>query len=338
MTIFNFRTVNKKLGTDWMGVDKSPGEQEAVQVGSMVSKASGKVSLKDQLFAHTSQAIRFLQANDLVPPLPPQVDVVFTSVDLVEHLANGLKGFVGKKLPPQYNHMACADPATATIYVSSSYLTNSNRYADFTTALQVLNSEFGGDTRRILEREFFHEMGHLTLREKFKHKRSHKEARGLLAVLKLNIEEGFADAFSLHLMCLKHPEQQQFPHLRTYMEGLSATIKTDQVSDVDVFRVYDMVPFKENGSVITEIGKVVERSWRASLENSKEILLSKMTQNPYFKQDVMKVIDASTDDPLRIVEQLHKQVANEGFDTRHILAVRSFHHRAASDNRLKLDK
>lgn len=307
-------------------------------VGADTLEQVRKLSLKDQLFTHTSQAIRFLQANALVPPLPPQVDVVFTGVNLVEHLANRLKGFVGKGQPPQYNHLACADPATATIYVSSSYLTNSSRYADFTTALQVLNREFGGDIRRILEREIFHEIGHLALREKFKHQRSDKQDRGLLAVLKLNIEEGFADAFSLHLMCLKHPEQQQFPNLHAYMEGLSANLKTDQVSDVDVFRIYDMVPFMENGTVVVDIGKVVERSWNASLENSKAMLIEKMTQNPYFKQDVMKVINASTDVPLRIVEKLHKQVANEGFDTRQILAVRSFYHPVVHEDRLKIDK
>jgi hypothetical protein len=338
MTIFNFITVGKsiafKAGDD-VGNDEINPEAKLLETGRQAFKPR---SIKDQLFAHTSQAIRFLQANDLVPPLPPQVDVVFTSVSLAEYLVNRVKGVFGRMPAPQYSHLACADPATATIYVSSSYLTNSNRYADFTTALQVLNSEFGGDIRKILEREFFHEMGHLALREKFKHKRSRKQDRGLLAVLKLNIEEGFADAFSLHLMGLKHPNQQQFPHLRTYMEGLSATLKTDQVSDVDVFRIYDMVPFTENGSVIADIVKVIDRSWRASLENSKEILLSKMTQNPYFKQDVMKVIDASTDDPLRIVEQLHKQVANEGFDTRHILAVRSFYHPKINGNRLKYIK
>lgn len=337
MTVFKFITVGKSIDFD-PGTIRQDQEEHEGRPATSEGKAVGKPrSLKDQLFAHISPAIRFLQANDLVPPLPPQVDVVFTSVDLVEHLANRLKEFVGKGQPPQYNHLACADPATATIYVSSSYITNSSRYADFTTALQVLNREFGDDVGKILEREFFHEIGHLALREKFKHKRSDKQDRGLLAVLKLNIEEGFADAFSLHLMCLKHP-QHQFPNLQAYMEGLSATLNTDQVSYADVFRIYDMVPFMENDSVVLDIGKVVERSWNASLENSKAILLSKMTQNPYFKQDVMKAINASTDVPLRIVEQLHKQVANEGFDTRQILAVRSFYHQTTDEGRLKIDK
>lgn len=338
MTVFKFITVGKSIDFDPGAIRQDQEEYEG-RLATSKGKAVGKPrSLKDQLFAHISPAIRFLQANDLVPPLPPQVDVVFTSVDLVEHLANRLKEFVGKGQPPQYNHLACADPATATIYVSSSYITNSSRYADFTTVLQVLNSQFGGDVGKILEREFFHEIGHLALREKFKNKRSDKQDHALLSVLKLNIEEGFADAFSLHLMCLKHPQQHQFPNLQAYMEGLSATFKTDQVSDVDVFRIYDMVPFMEHGFVVVDIGRVVERSWNASLENNKAILLAKMTQNPYFKQDVMKAINASTDVPLRIVEQLHKKVANEGFDTRKILAVRSFLHQLANEDKRKLDK
>lgn len=340
MTKFVFKNIRGPDGVIDTTAKSVPTDFEPAldSVSAATLEQVSKRSLKDQLFAHTSQAIRFLQDNDLVPSLPEQVNVVFTSVSLVEDLANRVKGAIGKGPAQQYYHLACADPATATIYVSSSYITNSNRHGDFSEALGVLKSEFGGDIRRVLERELFHEIGHLALREKFTHKRSRKQDGGLLAVLKLNIEEGFADAFSLHLMGLKHPDQQQFQHLRTYMEGLSATLKTDQVSDVDVFRIYDMVPFRENGSVIVEIGKVVDRSWHASLENSKAILLSKMTQNPYFKQDVMKVIDATTDDPLRIVEQLHKQVANEGFDTRQILAVRSFYHPPTNGNSLRADK
>lgn len=332
MTKFAFKTVNKFLDEEL--AERRGGA--APEEGGLESVSVKKLSLKDQLFAHTSQAIRYLQANDLVPALPSQVDVVFTSVSLAEELVNRVKGVLGRAPAPQYSHLACCDPATNTIYVSSAYLTSSKSYADFTEALGVLGREFGGDTMKILERDLFHEIGHLALREKFKNQHSEDESRGLLAVMKANIEEGFADAFSLHLMALKHPEQPQFPHLRSYMATLSAKLQSDQISDVDVFRIYDMLPFMENAAVVTDIGKVVDLSWRASLENSKAMLLSKMNENPYFKQDVMKAIDARTDDPAAIVKQFHQQVANEGFDKKRILAVRSLYQSKDSAEKLKL--
>ena len=327
MTIFNFKTVGKVINDGVQIADKVPAYEIGLEEKGLNTPEQRKLSLKDQLFAHTSQAIRFLQINNLVPPLPPTVDVIFTSVSLAEDFVNRVKGIVGQRHAPQYSHLACADPAIATIYVSSGYLTNSNRYGDFSEALGVLAQEFGGDTKKILERDLFHEIGHLALREKFKHKRSEDSHGQLLSILKTNIEEGFADAFSLHLMSLKYPEHQQFPHIRSYMEKLSASLKSDQVSDVDVFRIYDMVPFMENGSVITDNEKLVDRCWMAALDNNKEILLSKMTFNPYFKQDVMKAINASTDDPQRIVAQFHQHVQNEGFDNKIILAMRNLYYR-----------
>lgn len=325
MTKFLFKNIRGPSGVIDTRARNTPTDFEPPleSVSEATLEQVSKLSLKDQLFAHTSQAIRFLQANDLVPPLPSQVNVVFTSVSLAEDLANRVKGAIGKGPAPQYGHLACADPATATVYVSSSYLTNSSRYGDFSAALGVLNSEFGDDIRKVLERELFHELGHLALREKFKNKRSEDEGSGLLNALKTNIEEGFADAFSLHIMCMKHPQKQEFPLLRAHMMDFADSLKNDKVSAVDVFRIYDMVPFTKNGAILADIGEVVSRCWEVTLLNSKEMLVSKMSENPYFKQEVMRAVNSPTDNPEKIVTKFHLQVMQEGFNTKKVLAVRA---------------
>jgi hypothetical protein len=296
----------------------------------------GKLSLKDQLFAHTGQAIRFLQANDLVPPLPPQLDVVFTGVSLAEHLANRAKRLVGQQEAPQYWHLACCDPATSTVYVSSSYLTNSKQYRDFSEALGVLDVEFGGDIRKVIERDLFHELGHLALREKFKHMKPADSGSDLYARMKANIEEGFADSFSFHLMCIKHPDKQQFAASESYFKECSDLLKTYEVGPADVYRIFSMLPFVTNGVVVTNVGEIVDRCWAAALQNNKDMLLEKMTADPYFTQDVMKAMNTSNSQPQTLVAQFHKQVINEGFDARKILSVRTLYAPSKREDQLRL--
>ncbi len=320
MTVFNFPTVGERL--EFNEFQKVPDVETEAPLAPERQGNLKKLSLKDQLFAHTSQAIRFLQTNDLVPALPPKVDVVFTSVSLAEALANRFKGLLGKQPAPQYQHLACCDPSISTIYVSSAYLTSSKNYGEFSEALKVLDLEFGGDIRKVVERDLFHEIGHLALRERFKHLKSAAPTNVLYARMKANIEEGFADAFSFHLMCLRHPDKQQFAASENYFKECAAALKSHEVSAADVHRIFGMIPLMANGSVITDISSVVDRCWNAALQNNRDLLVEKMT-DPYFKQDVMKAVNAATGIPSSIVAQFHRQVLIEGFDTKEILSVRT---------------
>ncbi|MHA6898016.1 hypothetical protein [Ralstonia pseudosolanacearum] len=308
MTVFNFITVGKTLDVDLPFVEKVQSEQEAdaVELGEGI-KSSQSTSLQDRLYVHTSQAIQFLQYNYLVPPLAPQVDVVFTNVSLKEKIGKVINSLLGRGLE-QYQHNACADPETSTIYFSSAYLALKEKLP---AEIQILALELG-TVQKVVERELFHEIGHLAIRKHLRRKEVDSSIHPFEQRIRENIEEGFADSFSLHMMAIKYPDQQSFPVLRRHIQE---QVKNDPFQVINVYRAYDDIPLKDsNGTVLKDVNQIVAGCLEVALKNNKAMLLECLADNfyrPQIKGSLNLKLSDSIDDGA-YVDHFHNHYRKEG--------------------------
>lgn len=309
MTKFNFPSFKKSvdLGEQLQVKNlESPSGREPIDDADIVSKS---LPIKEQLYMHAEKSLQFMRSNDLAPPLPNQVNIVFTNVDRLEMIGNYLSRIRGKELPPQYGHLSCVDPETATIYVSSSYLTKNSHHFDFANALTVLFEEFNHDIQKILDREIYHEIGHLGVRNILPRKEVLLAMHPFQQRIRNNIEEGFADAFSLHMMAVKHGHLE-FPILRAYIFN---QVKDDPFREINLYRVYDDIPFKNSdGSLVTDIQDIMSKCLETALKNNKEMLLECLSIS-YYEPQVKNSLNLNfRGSNAEYIDHFHDQYKKEG--------------------------
>lgn len=311
MTTFNFITVGKTIDIvagDNLGAGQIPQETTVLELGKDKQRTQ-KFSLKDRLYQLSSQSIQFLQSSNLVPSLPKEVNIAFINIEFFEKLGIHLSKIRGKELPEQYGHLSCVFPETSTIYVSSTYLTQKNHFFKFTDALKALGDEFNHDVQKILDREIYHEIGHLGIRTHLPRKEVQSSMHPFEQRIRNNIEEGFADAFSLHMMALKHGHVE-FPVLRAHIFN---QVKDDPFQEINLYRIYDQVPFRNaDGSLLTDIKKITSKCLDAALNNNKEMLLECLA-DPYYEPQVKQSLNLNfTGSDNDYVDHFHRQYKKEG--------------------------
>ena len=312
MTTFNFPSVGKTLLIENVvktKVSKTTAPEEEFNVSETNDPVDKFLSHKEKLYAYSEKTLHFLQSNNLVPALPKEVNIAFTNVDFFEKLGNYISNLVGKGLPEQYGHLSCVVPETCTIYVSSSYLTQKNHHFKFTDALNALGDEFNHDVQKILDREIYHEIGHLGIRTHLPRKEVQSSMHPFEQRIRNNIEEGFADAFSLHMMALKHGHEE-FPVLRAHIFN---QVKDDPFQEINLYRIYDQVPFRNaDGSLLTDIKKITSKCLDAALKNNKEMLLECLADSYYEPQVINSLNLNFTGSDNDYVDHFHSQFKKDG--------------------------
>lgn len=293
------------------------------------------ILVKSQLTVYLEESLLFMQKNNLIPDLPKIVNIKYINTSTQEILFTRIKNILGYK-PAQYNFPASTNVYDGTIYVSNYY----QPAFEHDSTINKLKMQFTGNLKQTLEYSFFHELGHLFLIEKNKDKLSDK-TDSFSKVLKLNIEEAFAEAFAIHMICLKYPElplktdgfnyfhenslelsevmAKKFYYTKynlsqkTFINTFIKLLKKQPLQIEEMFNpyefplVYKNSPFKDvNGNFITDMNLIFEKCFETALNNNKEVILNK-TANLHtidFKQKILERLQEITQNKSNSFEEL----------------------------------
>ena len=305
-------------------------------------KKSTKKVVQSQITTYLEDSLSFLSQNNYVPKLPQEIKVQYLYTTLEEKLTIGFKKLFNRPLSAVYKYPACVNFSNNTIYISNYFTENNPK----DTAIKDLNEQYN-DWKLSLEHSFFHELGHLFLVEKNKNKTITK-TNLLLDKLKINFEEGFAEAFSLHLMCLKYPNlintTNNFKNFdnknildsekisRNYYKKYYEYFDSPKKQTEDMFNVYEFpliyknIPFKEsNGNLITNINEIFKQAYNLSLENNKQVIVDKFKFG--FKTELLEELQKITHNPKNDfniqINSIHNIIKREGFNVKNIHSIRN---------------
>lgn len=291
--------------------------------------------VKSELTVYLEDTLLFMTNNNLIASLPSIINIKYINSSTKEILFSKFKDLFGFK-PQYYNYPASTNIYNGTIYVSHHY--QEDDYSDST--INKIRMQFTSNIQQAVEYSFFHEIGHLFLIEKTKDK-TNTQNDSFLKALTLNIEEGFAESFSIHMMCLKYPElpmqTNNFKNFDTRTLLLSNNLskkfylkKTDQLklplTDIikqmiknptikldEMFNpyefplIYKLSPFKDNsGNLITNMDIIFAKCFDTALANNKAVILSKNSNQftQQFETELLDKLQSSTQDFSNQFEQL----------------------------------
>ena len=172
-----------------------------------------------------------------------------------------------------------------------------------------MKQEFNGNIQKVIEQVLYYELGHLAIRTHLPRKEVQSSMHPFEQRIRNNIEEGFADAFSLHMMALKHGHTD-FPVLRAHIFN---QVKDDPFQEINLYRIYDQVPFRNaDGSLLTDIKKITSKCLDAALNNNKEMLLECLA-DPYYEPQIINSLNLNfTGSDNDYVDHFHSQFKKDG--------------------------
>ena len=341
LEVKNVRILNK--------VPKNPLSSKNINIKSK------KQVVHSQITTYLEDSLNFLMQNNYVPKLPKEIKVQYLYSNLEEKLTVNFKKLFNRPLSVIYKYPACVNFSNNTIYISN-YFQNENTKDK---AIKSLNEQYN-DWKLSLEHSFLHELGHLFLIEKNKNK-TIIQTNPLLEQLKINVEEGFAEAFALHLMCLKYPnlinetnnfklfddknisdsEKTSRNYYKNFYEYPTDSKDSSKMLDVYEFPlIYKNIPFKDsNGNLITNVNEIFKQAYDLSLENNKQVILNK--QQFGFKKELLEEFQKITHNPkdelITQINSIHNIIKREGFNTKNIHSIRnSFNSSNNNSNQHKL--
>lgn len=314
MINFKFSTVNKINSYNFdLENRKIPEKDKEFSVNTNF-KYKKSFSLKNKMYDILADHLNYLNSRNLIPDLNQEIDIIFTNVNFFERIRSKIL----KKLPEQYYYLACADPANSKIFLSSSFLTHTNYNQNLTNVFNIFTSQFESERYKSLEKEFLHELGHIVINKKYKKKENYDD--GFKEHLKIHIEEGFCEAFSLHLMSLKYPNQKWDKLKKFLKENSSIYEKSPSTSfngiyAYNIYRIYDDIPLKdESGNIITDINQIISTCFKVSLKNNKDVLLEKMN-DIYLKAKIQSDL-CYYGTPTNTVEKFHQNILKDGISSK----------------------
>lgn len=339
MTVFKFPDTDDKeiikhqiLAT----VPKNPISNQKIAL-----KSINKI-LPSKITTYLEDTITFLSNNNYIPELPDKITIVYLYTTLQEKLTVQFKKALNKPLPFFYKYPACVNLSNNTMYISN-YFTEDNPKDK---SIVNLNEQYK-NSKLSLEHAFLHELGHLFLIEKNKLKTVKTITTPLLETIKISVEEGFAESFALHMMCLKYPnilkDTTNFDIFHTtdithcdnisrmyykkhYEYENTSTKQIEAMFDVYEFpKIYKSVPFKDpHGNLITNMNDIFEKAYDLSLENNKAVIKSKLDYG--FRKELLEEFQKITHNPkedLNIqINSIQNIIKKKGFNNSAIHSVR----------------
>ena len=291
--------------------------------------------VKSQLTVYLENTLNYMQENNLIPELPQVMNVKYINVSTKEILLTKFKSLFGKK-SPEYNYPASTNILDGTIYISNYFQRDFNK----DSSIQKFREQFNQNITQTIEYAFFHEIGHLFLIEKNKDK-TNKHDDTLFKSLITNIEEGFAESFAIHMMCLKYPQleletnkfkyfQQRTDKLssnvgqlfnykkhdelkKTVLQEIKDFVKPPEIKIEEMFNPYEFpliyknTPFKDlNGKLITDMNIIFEKCLGMSLKNNIEVIKFKTTNShtQEFKQELIENFQLFLKNPSGHIDEL----------------------------------
>lgn len=309
----------------------------------------------------------FILNNSLVPQLPANIQIKYVdeskSLQFFVNIAEKFKikqignfNVNKNKYPDDYAYPASMNPDTSTLYVSKDFNKTNKKLSKIkksieTNEIVLFRSYFNQDNQKALEYTFGHELGHFFLLSKNALKPELDENK-FIQKIAMNIEEGFAEAFSIQLMYLKNPEFSfdTVKEGRHHDSAIKLKNKTDQsVSSnqrldyftrfgfeklIDTYNfktIYDNLPIKDkNGSIEQNIDKIYTECLEIAKNNNKEVLKD-IINNETFKHDglinsfnygLKDSIKSQNNNIYEVIEEIQKKITGMSFNTAKIKNLR----------------
>lgn len=253
--------------------------------------------------------LKFIYEKSTIPKLPSNINIVYIDDSSFLQKVSEVFNFKKYKKPEKYLYPASIDPETSTLYISKDFNKENKHLSKLVHAIEtndivLFRNYFNQNNNKVIEYVFGHELGHFFLLSK-NYKKPNLPENKIIMKIASNIEEGFAEAFSIQLMFLKdlnfNLNTLKTGRFTDYKKRI-ASIESDTYTKEDWLRTFrergfenilDKYDFKElfnhlpirnkKGDIEKDINTIYDKCLDISLENNKQAILSIMN-NPYFKK------------------------------------------------------
>lgn len=334
-TSFQFESKDK----DYIGKEKNPILESELNINSSYLE-------KSEFTVHLEDFLENLIKNNMQFELPSKIEIKYYDYDDLTKFKDTLKDFgqkITKKLPfsisilrKDFLYPASTDYSNGVIHICNHFKYEENE------KLISFKKRFKNQSQKVLEYVFAHELGHLFLMERNK-KNVNPNQDNLFAKLSLNIEEGFAEAFAIQLMCINYGKQKvedftgskgnpfeemknqskntEDKALERYLKkGNSETI----LNEYEFPEIYKKLPFEDsNGNIETNKDIIYEKCLLLSLENNKQVVLNRLNNQEVKKKNLDKKFEKDLKKSLNLtgnnlsveslINKFHKDFQTKGF-------------------------
>lgn len=266
------------------------------------------------------------------------------------------------KYPEGYIYPASMSPSNATLYLSKDFNKESDKISKKINNIETndvvkYRNCFNGNNEKALEYVFGHELGHFFILSKNVTK-PELEQNKVIQRISMNIEEGFAEAFSIQLMYLKDANlditfvknSRFFDSKLKLEEKISSNIDPTQRAQffntygfdklIDTYnfkKIYDNLPIRNSsGNIENDINKIYTACLKISKDNNKEIICDILNNNIYKKEAITTVFenDLKTSikdipnikinklDTEQLINQIHIKINGTSFNTSQMKMLR----------------
>lgn len=254
------------------------------------------------------------------------------------------------KYPENYIYPASMSPSKAILYISKDFNKESKKISKKIKGIEKndivrFRSYFDGNNEKALEYAFGHELGHFFILSK-NYNNPELEKNKIIQRISTNIEEAFAEAFSIQLMCLKDStidinsiKNGRFLDSKLKLDDILITSNATQRSDyvntygieklIDTYNfktLYDNLPIKDsNGNIESNIDKIYDGCLRIAKENNKEVIQDILNNETYKKEGLATVFKNDLRDSIKdvngvlnnddLIDKIHKKISGTSFNT-----------------------
>jgi len=301
---------------------------------------------KSDFTVHLEEFLDSLIKKNIQFELPPKIEVRYYDYNDFDEFKDKLKDFgkkVTNKLPfsigflrKDFLYPASTDYSNGVIHICNHFKFEDQKH------LIPFKNRFKGQSKKVLEYVFAHELGHLFLMERNKNNVNPNQD-SLFRNLSLNIEEGFAEAFAIQLMHINYGKQKMenftgsennpFEELKNQSNNtqdkalkkyLNQKNSESILDEYEFPEIYKNLPFEDsNGNIETNKDVIYEKCLLLSLENNKQVVLNRLNNQEVkkknldkkFEKDLKKSLNL-TEDNLSVeslINKFHKDFQTKGF-------------------------
>lgn len=302
--------------------------------------------------------LNFIYKKSTIPQLPSTINIVYVKEN------NFFKGMLKKlnykkyQSPPRYVYPASIIPENSTLYLSTDFNKSNKTISKIkngveTNDIVLFRNYFNQDNQKAIEYTFGHELGHFFLLSE-NHKKPKLEGSNVVMRIASNIEEGFAESFSIQLMYLKDSnfninsiKNGRFNDFKKRIKSIESEDYTKEewlrtfretgfeniLDKYDFRELFNDLPIRDNkGEIEQDINVIYDKCLDISMENNKQAILSIMN-NPYFKkfglsdnfENLMNDSLKKEDDKknlLTMINSFHSLIKGKSFNTTSIKMLR----------------